>query len=170
MESARWAPQSAKESASRSFDERYDPVLLSYFSECLLAVPGAAHDGQVRCAVVRRRSGSLDELHVVFPGTAAGRIRLRALARIASQRSAPGVDSLGFAGGITFISADWSAVRHLEASLQQRSFGADSAAPRRNRRRPVFAAFRNRSTAAALVQSVASQRIALAALCAVEPG
>src|SRR5437016_10731399 len=106
MASARWAPRCGKASASRSFDERYDPVLLSYFSECLLAVPGAAHDGPVRSAVVRRRSGSVDELHVVFPSVAAGRICLRALAGIASQRSASGVDPPGIADGIALISSD----------------------------------------------------------------
>src|SRR5260370_14834111 len=117
MEPARWARRCGKASANRSFDDAtpgYDPFLLGYFSERFFAVPGAADDGQVCSALVRRRASGLDELHVVFPDSAAGWICLRALAWIAPQHPAPGVDPPCIAGGLDFISADLSAVRTVE--------------------------------------------------------
>src|SRR5262249_40517888 len=63
------------------------PLSADHFPERLSAVSGAAHDGAFRAALVRRRSGGVEQLPAVFPGPAAGWLRVRALAGIAAQHA-----------------------------------------------------------------------------------
>ena len=59
-----------------------------YFSERFSAVSGAADYGPVHPALVRRRSGGLEQLPAVLSGGLAGRIRLCALAGFAPRCAA----------------------------------------------------------------------------------
>src|SRR5689334_20053983 len=88
---------------------RFDPR--NCLPQRLPLVPGTADHGPLRPALVRRNASRLERLLAVFPGGAAGRIRVRALARIA----APPSHSRPAAGGVPGIFAG--------DSVQARDYG-----------------------------------------------
>src|SRR5208283_120187 len=119
-------------------------------------------------ALVRRRTGRVDQLPAVLPGAATGRIRVRPLAGVAAQHAYAGHGTRGAAGGVVAVSADRAAVGLLEAGIERRPFGAHPAAAGGDRRRAVPAALGHRTAAAALVHAQRAGEIALAAVRVVE--
>src|SRR6266699_770792 len=120
--------------------------------------------------MVRWRPGGVDQLHAVFPNGFAGRLWLRALAGIAPQPESTVPGAPGDAGRITRVFADRAARGGVEIGKRGRSLGPNSRAAGRHYRRPVSVAFGHHTAAATLVLSGASGRIAVALVCAVEPG
>src|SRR5579862_812876 len=138
-------------------------------SERVPAFPGPADDGKVRTAVVRRRTGGMDNLHAVFPGDFGRRIRLCALAGHAPRNAKAGLDTPRTAGDFPAVSAARAARDSSETFRKRRSFRSNSFRARVFRRRPIFRVVRNRPVITALVPCQPSRPVALAFILAVEP-
>src|SRR5579864_5101471 len=96
----------------------------------LSVIPGAAHDGPLRPALVRRRAGDLDHLPAVLPDHAVSRIRLCALARITPHHALANWRARNAVGGLAPISAHRAPRGPLETGIGQRSFRPNSAPAR----------------------------------------
>src|SRR5258708_26267469 len=86
------------------------PCSFLHLSERVSALPGAAHDRPLPSAMVRRRSGGVDQLHAVFPDSIAGRLCLCALAGIAAKLASAVLGAPGDARRILSVSADCAAL------------------------------------------------------------
>ncbi len=133
----------------------------------LSAVSGAAAHSQVHPPLVRRRPRRVDHLHVVFPGVAAGGLRLRLPDLPLAQTPCPGYRPPGAAG----IGAG-SPARHtfgcLETNRRRKPGAPDSGLAAGNRRPALLRAIHHRSPDAAMVQPRQPRPLALSALRALQ--
>src|SRR5579871_3339986 len=140
-----------------------------YLSQRLPALPGAADDGPLRIALVRRRTSGVERLPALLPDRLTGRICLFPLDCFAkaphSGRSTPGA-----ARSFARIPADPPERRPVEAPDERRSVGPHPVALTRHRGWALSFVVGDRPAAAALVHLGRCGAIALAALRAVEPG
>src|SRR6476646_5013455 len=94
--------------ASQTATLRHAGVCVDDFYRGLPALPGAASDCEVHPAVVWRRAGGLDDLHVVFPGIAAGRLRLCAFPLTLAETPRTGLGAFDRPGRGSGTAADHS--------------------------------------------------------------
>ena len=137
------------------------------FYRGIFAFPSPAADRQIHPAVVRRRDRRLDDLHVVLPDAAVGRLRLRAFYLPLAEAAPPGDSASGPARRGVGPAAHY-ARRFVEAGRRRKSNVAN---PRPADCEPWPAVFRplvHGSPDATLVQPHEPRRVALPALRAFE--
>src|ERR1051326_5348778 len=121
-----------------------------HFFRSIPALSGAAIDWKIHPPLVRRRSGSLDDLHVVLSGAAADGICLRAFYFALAQAALPGNSASRSSCGSSRLSAD-PAFGFVEATRKRKSHVSHPRASWCQSWLAVFCALFDRTLDAAMV-------------------
>src|SRR5262249_21577305 len=139
-----------------------------YFSERVLAVPGAADDGTLHSPLVRRQPGRLEHVPAVFSVVPVSRIRVCALAGIAPGFADAAFRTYSVAPGLARILADRPARGNLEDGYCGTSFRKNPTAADGDCRRTVSAVVGDQPAIATMVHVDLTRQVALASVRALQ--